>query len=71
MGMERFSTGLNYLGQGGNIPFIHGLCNCLLRATILALNSYRITWKKDLTHKDPDILKHLICQLLTKRTWEK
>lgn len=37
MGMERLSIGLNYLGQGENIPFIQGLCNCLVRATVLAL----------------------------------
>lgn len=32
--MERFSIGLNYLGQGENIPFIQALRNCLLWATV-------------------------------------
>lgn len=36
MGMERFFIWLNYLGQGENIPFIQGLHNCPLRATVLA-----------------------------------
>lgn len=37
MGMERFCIGLNYLGQGENIPFIQELLNCLLWSTVSAL----------------------------------